>query len=108
MEKEMKEISIDELESLLLKEKEIIVEFDGNKFHISDVTFEDIEKIKGTDDEKYSALLSVKKINDKPVSFEKLVAVAKKMDVIRLSKLMELINNAIMETTKEVDYIKKK
>jgi hypothetical protein len=108
MEKKLETMTLEELENILLDAKEEIIEFEGNKFYISDVTVEDINSIKGTEYEQYATLLAIKKINGKEVKFEDLVKVAQKMNVVKLSKLVELINKTMEKFASEIDYIKKK
>jgi hypothetical protein len=108
MEKNIETMTLEELEELLLETKEEIIEFEGNKFHIMDVTIDEINNIKGTEYEQYATLLAVKKINGKEVKFEDLVKVVKKMNVVKLSKLVELINKTMEKNLNEVDIIKKK
>jgi hypothetical protein len=108
MEKNIETMTLEELENILLDTKEEIIEFEGNKFYISDVTLEEINNIKDTEYAQYATLLAVKKINGKEVRFEDLVKVAKKMNVVKLSKLIELINKTIEKFSNEIDAIKKK
>jgi len=108
MEKKLETMTLEELENILINTREEIIEFEGHKFHISDVTMEEINSIKDTEYAQYATLLAIKKIDGKEIKFEDLVKVAKKMNVVKLSKLVELINKTMEKFSNEIDYIKKK